>query len=276
MSESIWAEPRHVASVEDCYFYHTMDIPGHGLVHGEWDLREREASYLGHVELKGKRVLELGTASGHLCFAMERMGAEVVGYDLSDRQEWDIVPFAGVDVREHIARRKEHIRRLNNGFWFAHRAYRSAAKVVYGSVYEIPDGIGTFDVCTLGSILLHLRDPFLALQRATARVRDTVIVTDVISRPGLPAALQALFHGIESVTRIRLMRFLPSAARGAPLDTWWALTPRTIVEMVRVLGFTDTRVTYSRHRHGPREMPMFTVVGRRTGGAPEPADTPRA
>src|SRR5262245_3131908 len=115
MSESIWAEPRHVASVEDCYFYHTMDIPGHGLGHGEWDLRAREASYLGHVELKGKRVLELGTASGHRCFAMERMGAEVVGYDLSDRQEWDIVPFAGVDVREHIARRKEHIRRLNNG-----------------------------------------------------------------------------------------------------------------------------------------------------------------
>jgi len=59
-------------------FYHTMDLPTHGTVHGQWDLRGREASYLGNIFLQGKRVLEIGTASGHLCTTMERMGAEVV------------------------------------------------------------------------------------------------------------------------------------------------------------------------------------------------------
>jgi len=268
MSEVPWAEPRDVSNLDECHFYHTMDIPGHGLVQGEWDLRGREAAYLGHVELAGKRVLEVGTASGHLCFAMERMGAEVVAYDLSERQEWDVVPFAGLDLGRQIAERKQHIRRLNNGYWLAHRAFQSKAKVVYSSVYDVPQGIGTFDVCTMGSILLHLRDPFLALQRITAHVRDTVIVTDVTSKPGLPAVVYDLLGSIEALSGIRLMRFVPNAARRAPFDTWWVLRPRTIAEFLGVLGFADTRVSYSRQRHGPRELKCFTVVGRRRAGNP--------
>ena len=52
--------------LEDCYFYHTMDVPGAGLVTGEWDLRNGVDAYLGHESVAGKRVLELGTASGFL------------------------------------------------------------------------------------------------------------------------------------------------------------------------------------------------------------------
>ena len=63
----IYAAPRLVEDPADCYFYHTMDLPGHGTVTGEWDLRGREAAYLGNVDFQGKRVLEVGTASGHLC-----------------------------------------------------------------------------------------------------------------------------------------------------------------------------------------------------------------
>jgi len=75
MTDAIWAQPRDITDLEDCYFYHTMDIPGFGTVEGEWDLRGKERAYLGNVELAGKRVLELGTASGHLCFSMEKMGS---------------------------------------------------------------------------------------------------------------------------------------------------------------------------------------------------------
>ena len=65
MGNVVWAEPRNIISISNCYFYHTMDIPSHGTVHGEWDLRGREASYLGNISLQGKCVLEVGTASGH-------------------------------------------------------------------------------------------------------------------------------------------------------------------------------------------------------------------
>ena len=58
-------------TLEDCDFYHMVDIPGHGLVKGQWDLRGREADYLGAVPLNGRSVLEIGPASGHLSFWME-------------------------------------------------------------------------------------------------------------------------------------------------------------------------------------------------------------
>src|SRR5436309_2145169 len=110
---SVFARPRTVSSVEDCYFYHSMNIPDHGEVTGEWDLRGREKEYLGNVDLAGKTVLEIGTASGHLCFWMEHQGAEVVGYDLSENEEWDIVPYSTRDFSEYVQGRKNHIRKIN-------------------------------------------------------------------------------------------------------------------------------------------------------------------
>ena len=268
MSHDVFAEPRAVTDIADCYFYHTMELPGHGLVDGEWDLRGREAAYLGHVNVAGKRVLEVGTASGHLCFTMEKLGASVVAYDLSDQHEWDIVPFAGQDVSGYIRERKEHIRKLNNSFWLAHRAIQSRARVVYGTVYDVPAGIGRFDVCTFGSILLHLRDPFLALQRITSLVDETVVVSEVTSRPGLNALLYGARTFIESATGIRLIRFLPSSRRGGPIDAWWVLSPQLVREYLAILGFPHASVRYHRQAHGTRlggskEVSVFTVVAHR-------------
>ena len=48
---------------------------------GAWDLRGHEPAYLGGVDVAGKRVLELGPATGYLTFYMERMGAEVVSFE---------------------------------------------------------------------------------------------------------------------------------------------------------------------------------------------------
>lgn len=254
----VWAEPRHITDLDDCHFYHTMDIPDHGTVHGEWDLRGREALYLGNISLRGKRVLEVGTASGHLCFTMERMGADVVAYDLSDEQAWDIVPYDGYDYRPHIARRKEHMRRINNGFWFAHRAYRSHARITYGTVYEMPDDIGQFDVGIFGSILLHLRDPFLALQRALAHVEETAVVTDMA-----PTLLESRL-----LAGGRLIEFLPNAHAGSPLDVWWKLSPELVSEFLQILGFVHTKISFHRQMYlGKEEVRLYTVVGDRTGTA---------
>jgi hypothetical protein len=35
--ESIYAAPRSVSDVADLNYYHTMDVPGLGLVKGPWD-----------------------------------------------------------------------------------------------------------------------------------------------------------------------------------------------------------------------------------------------
>src|SRR5205085_1561170 len=118
--------------------------------------------------------------SGFLSFHMERQGAEVVSYDLSDAHCWDNVPFAGTDIKAVDSDTRAGIRKVNNSYWYCHRAYRSKNRVVYGTVYEIPDSIGSVDIGVFGSILEHLRDPFLALQKGLALVRETAIVTEVI------------------------------------------------------------------------------------------------
>ena len=50
--------------------------------------------------------------------------------------------------------------------------------MVYGSIYDIPEEIGPVDVATFGCILLHLQNPFRALERAARLVKDTLIITE--------------------------------------------------------------------------------------------------
>src|SRR5436190_1282619 len=58
IDENIFATPRKVKDVADCYFYHTMELPGHGVIEGrDWDLRGRVDGYFGNVEFAGRRIL---------------------------------------------------------------------------------------------------------------------------------------------------------------------------------------------------------------------------
>jgi len=263
MSEpSLYAAPRVVTDINQCYFYHTMDLPGYGRVKGEWDLRGTEAQYLGGISLEGKRVLEVGTASGFLCFYMEKQGAQVVAYDLSPDQQWDIVPYSKLgdaQYRQGIKDRKEVIARLNNGYWLAHRVNQSQAKVVYGSVYEIPPGIGEVDISVFGSVLLHLRDPLLALQRAAKLTRETVVVTDTA---GPLRRLDRLARGLGR--RLPAITFRPNYKVGEPTETWWNLSPSFVERVLGMLGFENMRTTYARYRFLETEVELYTVVARRT------------
>ncbi len=256
-SDDVYAPPRTVTDVNDCYFYHTMDVPGVGRVTGEWDLRDGVREYLGGVSFGGKRVLEIGPASGFLSFHMEGEGADVVGFDLSEAQAWDVVPFARADWARFEAERRVHIRRLNNGYWFCHRARGSRARMVYGSVYAVPAAIGPVDIATFGSVLLHVRDPFLALQNALRLTRETVVVTE------------PLWRRLALVGRLVRppLAFRPDPRTAEPRETWWTLTPDVVKAFIGVLGFEDAQVRYHVQTAGGRRQRMFTVVGRRTHGS---------
>src|SRR5262245_43660718 len=98
---SLFATPRHVESIEECYFYHTMELPNLGVQHGHWDLRNRFRDYTGAVDVAGKSVLDIGTATGFLSFEAERFGAtHVVSFDMSDVRQQIFVPFKGRPYRE--------------------------------------------------------------------------------------------------------------------------------------------------------------------------------
>lgn len=244
-----------------------MDIPGYGLVKGEWDLRVGVKSYLGgdSVNFKGKRVLEMGAASGFLTFTMEKMGADVVGYDLSEDFDWDIVPFARLDYKEILNSRRGHLRKINNGFWLNHKANNSKAKIVFGTVYNVPEEIGKVDIATFGSILLHLRDPFLALQSALRLTRETVIVTDL---PLTEVKGRSIFRRRLNVQGAK-MDFLPDYTKQVPIDAWWRFTPGMIQLYLGVLGFENTVVTHHTQLYQDKPHELYSVVGRRTKPLPK-------
>jgi hypothetical protein len=271
------APPQVVDDVGECDFYHSMDIPGHGSVTGQWDLRNTVGTYLGGVDLAGKRVLELGTADGYITFEVERGGAEVVSYDLSPDHRWDVVPYARSALSSARtgdpghwltteAKFKEGIARLNNAYWLGHRAYGSKARMVYGSVYSVPEEVGEVDVALFGAILLHTRDPFAALQSPLRLTRQTVVVTEMRDRLSLPPAFSQVKNVLPRRLRQPAMRFLPDWRTGRDPDGWWRLSPELIVDFVGVLGFEDTTVSYHSQLYQGRPRKMFTVVGRRTAG----------
>ena len=127
----------------------------------------------------------------------------------------------------------------------------SKAKVVYGSVYNIPDEIGSIDISVYGSILLHLRDPFFALQNGLKLTKNTVIVEDIL-------------RGKRTKTKKPYLRFLPNASTKEPKDTWWDIRPEWVVQAIGVLGFEKTKVTFHKQNFEGRMIQSYTVVGNKT------------
>ncbi len=249
---ALYAEPITVDDISECFFYHVMDVPGGGVVgynevKASFDLRGHEAEYLGHVAFDGRRVLEIGPASGFLTFAMESMGAEVVAVELGEDNEWDVVPHAELDLAAIQNGRQDMLRRLRNGFWWAHARTDSRAKVHYGDVYALPGELGRFDVAVLAAVLLHTREP-LRIIEGCAGLSDRIVITEM-SYPEL---------GSTAVTR-----FHPQAG-STKWDTWWDFTPEYLVRFLEVLGFRRFAVTHHTQRlvvpGGEHEIRMFTVV----------------
>jgi SAM-dependent methyltransferase len=247
-----YTEPRRIASLDECYFYHTMDVPGHGVVEGEWDLRGVIDDYLGHFDFADRRVLDVGAASGILSFHIEKKGAEVVSFDLSEDYDWDIVPFFENDSAATRAERRGHLRKINNGYWLCHEANDSRARMVNGVVYNIPQTIGPVDVAVFGSILLHLRDPFLALENGARLAQEAIIVSDVSPYGKLASRFK------------RNPRFMPRSLKPDGItDGWFRLPPLLVQEYLGILGFKNSTLTWNTFQYRDRSVPIYTIIARR-------------
>ncbi|HUA95318.1 MAG TPA: hypothetical protein VMB82_07295 [Acidimicrobiales bacterium] len=258
--DTLFAQPEHVERIEDCAFYHVMEIPGHGVVGIErlsdkdpvnrWDLRGGVDNYLGHVSFTGKRVLEIGPASGFLTFTMESRGATVVAVEIGPDSSWDIVPHRLIDRDAVHAGRQESLTRLRNGFWFAHERLGSSAQVFYGNGRSLPDELGRFDIALLASVLTHNRDPLNMIEQC-ARLADCIIVVERHFPEVGPGPVAQLYASTTS----------------PQWDTWWNFSPALFVEFLAILGFDQPRVMFHSQTHvfpgGSVRMPMSTVVGQR-------------
>ena len=252
----LYQEPWKIDSVDQCNFYHSTDIPGVGLVEGQWDLREGFDEYLGSFDFTGKRVLEIGPATGFLTFQIEKAAREVVAVELPmDRSFWNAVPYEKLGLArgrdkgwtEVEKQFHEHIGRIRNGFWLCHEKFESKARVYHGSAENLPASLGDFDVVILASILLHSRSPVAILESCARLVTDSIIITEI--------------HD-ESLGEGPVCSLVPTAGNDA-WDTWWRFTPRFFTQFLEVLGFTDHLVTFHQQLADKTPLNMFTVVSSR-------------
>jgi tRNA (mo5U34)-methyltransferase len=136
--------------------YHRTEVTDDLVIQGHYDMRR----YLHHYglpdDLSGQKALDIGTADGFFAREMERRGAEV----------------SAIDVWEG-----DYYNRLCE-------CLGSSVRYVTKSVYDLEPDFGSFDLVFCGSLLLHLSDPFRAVQAIRSVCRGQVILaTTVMSDP---------------------------------------------------------------------------------------------
>jgi tRNA (mo5U34)-methyltransferase len=214
-------------------WYHTLDLGGGVLTEGMFDLRPFVDRY-GLPDVSGRRVLDVGTFDGFWAFELERRGATVTSVDLDRIQQLDWPPRL----------RPAHDATRGETFRVASEALGSSVERIGCSIYEAtPERLGgTFDLVFCGSVLIHLRDPMLALERMAALCSGGLILAEEYSRrlAPFPFVRGAEFRG------------------DSPWSTWWIPTIGTWLRMAYTAGFEDVT------RHGTFNMTFRS----RRGGVP--------
>ena len=251
--DAFLADPRYIERLEDCFFYHAIDLPGFGLVPAHWDLRGRFDDYIGGVNVRGKSVLDVGTATGFLSFEAEKRGAtRVLSFDQRDGADQKFLPFNDKPPYRDPARWAEQYRaeieRWKNAYWLSHRLLGSKAEVFYGDIYDLPKELGEFDIAIVGSVLEHLSDPISALASVARLTKERIVVVTPLLE-----------------TEDRIARFEGKADRPEADFTWWTYSLGVYREVFAMLGFAIEKVSSANYRYmyGDRDEERSTLVARR-------------
>lgn len=209
--------------------YHSLELADGTIIPGLIGidaLKARIRSFPIPDDLRGKRVLDVGAASGWNSFEMERRGADVVAVDCVEFEEF------------HMARTL------------------LGSKVDYRimDVDELtPESIGRFDYVLFFGVLYHLRHPLLGLERICALTTEAAFVesfvTDAGPDPGATCTLE----------------FYETNELGGQIDNWCGPNTNCLMALCRAAGFarvifehqTDRRAGATCHRRfeAPPENP---------------------
>lgn len=199
---------KYVADLSRKQHYHSLELNDGtvlpGLI-GVEALRARVRAFPIPEDLIGRRVLDVGAASGWNAFEMERRGAEVVAVDCVEYSE----------LREVGELRGSRI------------DYRLL------DVDELdPAGIGTFDYILFFGVLYHLRHPLLGLERICALARDSVFIESFVA------------DGLGERSDACTMEFYETDELGGQIDNWFGPTTKCLMAMCRSAGFAQVTLEY--------------------------------
>lgn len=229
------AEARDIAlrRARERSWYHTLELAPELVTEGWFDLRPYVERYGLPQRMDGMRALDVGTWDGFWAFEMERRGAEVVALDLDREQDLDWPP------RRRPKSFPEGSR--GAGFELARDILGSRVERVNQSIYEArPERIGTFDLVFCGSVLIHLRDQLLALERIAELCTGTFVSAEEYDRlAGLVPFPVSRYRGDDEASVV-----------------FWRPAARTWKRMMRSAGFDRIE---ERGRFQMRSRDGFTV-----------------
>jgi tRNA (mo5U34)-methyltransferase len=214
-------ERARAAIGEVAMWYHSIEVAPGVVTPGMFDLRPI-VEKMPWPEVRGKRVLDVGTSDGFLAFELERRGAaEVVAVDIPGHEEWDWElenRDDGLEFLRHVVGPTTSI-----GFRVAHELRSSSVNLQHISVYDLsPETVGEFDVVVCGTLLLHLRDPMSALAAIHSVCRGEFLCTNQIEL------------GLTVLHRRRPVARLDGTSK---LVQWWLPNAAAHRQMLRAAGF---------------------------------------
>jgi hypothetical protein len=123
---------------------------------------------------------------------------------------------------------------------------QSRANLVLGDIYSMSESVKQHDVVLVGQILVHLRDPLVALQQAAKVTKDTLIITEGSFESEAPLQV---FLGDKSYY------------------SWWHLSTGLYRTYLNMLGFDVVSVTNGKflclHEDIPGDVDLWTFVAKR-------------
>jgi SAM-dependent methyltransferase len=211
------------------HWYHVIEVAPGVTTPGFIDLRPHVEGAALPPDLSGLRALDVGTFDGFWAFELERRGAKVIGIDVDQFPPPDTPRHRWASVQAELAGAVP-----GTGFALLKRWFGSSVERRPINVYDLtPESLGgPVDLVFIGAMLLHLRDPVGALERA----RDVLC----------PGGRLVLFEPIDRALSKRkepLARFLQADT----VWTWWYANAACLRDWVSTAGFTDIT------EHGTRD-----------------------
>ncbi|MDX2149113.1 MAG: DUF1698 domain-containing protein [Bryobacteraceae bacterium] len=202
--------------IEQGAWYHSIELPGGRLVNGLIPvdaLRGRFDAFGIPAGLRGKRVLDIGAATGWCTFELERRGAQVVAVDCVEYEDFRV----------------------------AHQLLNSRAEYLILDMEEMtPERLGRFDYVLFFGVLYHLRHPLLGLERVLALTTDTAFIESFVCDAHLPEPDRA--------ANTAHLEFYETDELGGQIDNWFGPTANCLTALCRAAGFVRVEPRYIQDR----------------------------
>jgi 2-polyprenyl-3-methyl-5-hydroxy-6-metoxy-1,4-benzoquinol methylase len=180
--------------------YHRLNFGSGIVMEGEFDMIKYVDNYGLSEDLTGKSVLDIGTATGFFALECLRRGAQVTAIDVCDKTFFD-------RVREILNLDIQYVQK---------------------SIYDLDETFGKFDLIICGSLLLHLRDIFGAVERIRSVCKSEAIIAT--------ASIENREHVDKAICE-----FVGMKNNGMEGEYWvyWHLNALALKKMLLAAGFSE-------------------------------------